>query len=505
MALAIDGSTPAVVTSSTTSTTITTASFTPPAGSLLLVLWSGNSTSGINPAAPTITDNLGTPLTYTLTDWQSRADTPTVNGQAAVWSAVIGSSAAMTVTVTIGVSNSSQRQQALAVMVITGQHATPVGAHGKTGSTSAAAIAQSYTAQASGGQGFIVATDWDAVGTPTAGTSCTDGGSGHIAGQISFAIVRRTSADDSNGASNTINVTLPGTSAHLNWVYAEILPAAGATTAFPPYWEGRRRLLAAPRVARTRMAAPTQIFPTLFVDANQPRRVRGLAPRRGRASLPLPIQAALPPPPLIPSAVRARPKFARAWRGRSAQPTPAQIVTPPPAYVPQGLRARLRSVRLPRGRAVQVVQPQAAVVVSYVPTKARQATARTATARRGRTALPPAPQATPPLFARVKLRMARLIRGRSRSVVPPQVILIAPPYPPLPTRARHAAFAARRHRAAVDAWMAPGVVSCQLPRPAGGNTGRPGSGSTARPTATTMRPGSGVTLRPDTGNTANPC
>lgn len=233
MALAIDASTPAIATQTNGATaTVTTASFTPPSSSLLLIRWSANSTS--LPASPTITDNLGVHLTYTLLDWQSRSDTPTKDGQAACWWAQVGSSAAMTVTVT-NQATSGFREAALRVAVITGHDTgTPIGAHGKAGSASAGSIAQSYTAQATGGQGFISVCDWDALGAMTAGTGCTLEGSASPGSAFTYGFVRRTSADDVNGNSNTLNVTIGGTSTNLSWVYAEVKPAAAAATSDPP-------------------------------------------------------------------------------------------------------------------------------------------------------------------------------------------------------------------------------------------------------------------------------
>jgi len=231
VALAIDASSPPIATQTVgTTATVTTASFTPPDGSLLLVVWSGNTISNSNPSAPSITDNLGVHLTYTQTDWQSRADSPTVNGQAAAWWAPIGTGAAMTVTVTTG-SATGAREAALKVYVLTGQDAvTPIGAHGKSGSASAGSIAQSYTAQSTGGWGFLGDCDWDDTGAHTAGSGCTyaNGGTGSIPGQISYGFLNRTTADDSNGASNSLNVTLAGTSTNLNWVYVEVNPSSTA-------------------------------------------------------------------------------------------------------------------------------------------------------------------------------------------------------------------------------------------------------------------------------------
>ena len=235
MALAIDASSPATATQTSGATaTVTTASFTPPAGSVLLVQWSCDASA--LPSAPSITDNLGTPLTYTRTDWQSGNDSPGAGGQAAAWTANVATSAAMTVTVTSG-SASGERVSALNIRVLTGADTTsntsPVGAHGKSGSKSASSIAQSYTAQATNAWGFIIDCDFDQVGAQTAGTGCTLTGSANVATNITYGFARRTTADDTNGSSNTLNVTLPATSTNLNWVYVEIMPAVAASM-IPP-------------------------------------------------------------------------------------------------------------------------------------------------------------------------------------------------------------------------------------------------------------------------------
>jgi hypothetical protein len=230
VALAIDASSPAKVEQPDgTNAVITTASFTPPAGSLLLIRWSCDDSGGF-PSAPSITDNLGVHLTYTRSDWQSLNDPATAHGQAAAWTAPVASSAAMTVSVTSG-AGSGGRIAAMQVTVITGADTvTPVGAHGKSGSTSASSIAQSYTAQATNGWGFIAVADYAAVGTPSAGTGCSSDSAGNITSDLCYGFMRRTTADDTNGGSNTLNVTLPGTSVALNWVYLEIMPAATATS-----------------------------------------------------------------------------------------------------------------------------------------------------------------------------------------------------------------------------------------------------------------------------------
>lgn len=230
MALAIDASTPAVATQTNGATaTVAVASFTPPSGSLLLIEWAANSTS--TPAQPTITDNLGAHLTYTLADWQSKADSPTKDGQSATWTAPIVTGAAMTVTVT-NQATSGFREAALRVTVITGQHATQNGTHGKGGSASSGALAQSVTGTANGSQAFGAVSDWDAKGSMTAGTGCAlnpaSTGTGSPGGAFSYGFVKRSSADGTNGGSTTLNLTYGGTSTAISFTYIEIVPAAGS-------------------------------------------------------------------------------------------------------------------------------------------------------------------------------------------------------------------------------------------------------------------------------------
>lgn len=220
MALIIDPSSPAVVVGSGT---VLTASFTPPDDSLLVVMMAANSVQNFNPITPIATDTLGVHATYTLSDWFSEADNSSISGQCALWTAPITTGAAMQVSVTVDPSNPDV---AVKVFVLTGQDlTTPIGATGKSGSTSASSIAQSYVGEATSGQGFLVTCDWDALGNPTAGSGCSIN-AGTIGGQISYGFARRTVADDTLGASNTLNVTTPSNSTNLSWCWLEILPVA---------------------------------------------------------------------------------------------------------------------------------------------------------------------------------------------------------------------------------------------------------------------------------------
>lgn len=231
--LVLDSSSPAIATNTSNIVkTVVSPLFTPPNNSLIVALWSGNATLNNNPGTPTIVDSALD--NYTLEDWQSRADTPTADGQAADWAANVTTGTAMTVTVTSGTA-ASEFQSALAVQVFTGHNPiAPIGSHGKGGSKSASAISQSFVASATGSWGYMVVTDWDSLGSMTAGTGCTLVGTGTVpTTQISYGIVRRTTADGVNGNTTTLNINLAGSSTNVSWTFLEIVPDPDPATRDP--------------------------------------------------------------------------------------------------------------------------------------------------------------------------------------------------------------------------------------------------------------------------------
>jgi hypothetical protein len=233
MALLIDASSPAIAVQATgTTATVASASFTPPAGSTLLIRYSANTIDPVDPGNPTITDSLGAHLTYTSVDIGKRPDTSAADGQVATWTAQVASSAAMTITVTNGAA-SPNRHAALAVTVLTGADtSTPVGQHGKNSSaTTIASIAQGYTATRTGSWGFLVVADWFDVGAETAGGSGnTLEGSADVAANYTYAFLRRTTADGVASSTTTVTATLPGNSSNIRWAWIEILPAVTTVT-----------------------------------------------------------------------------------------------------------------------------------------------------------------------------------------------------------------------------------------------------------------------------------
>lgn len=240
MALAISGTSPAAVNStSTTAATITTASFTPPAGALLLVLWGGNASSVSNvPANPTITDSLGSPLAYSLIQLANPTtigNTTQVGGQAAIWTAAVGASAAMTVTVT-NQAVSGKRQQMMRVIVLTGADtAAPVSSSGVGATTTAvSAFAQSYTPSRWGGSGFMAVCDWNnnTSTEPVAASGSTQSGGAVQGTGITVAFVYRTTFDDVPGVPNSIGIGSWTAPDPCLWAWVDINTALVDTTGF---------------------------------------------------------------------------------------------------------------------------------------------------------------------------------------------------------------------------------------------------------------------------------
>jgi hypothetical protein len=239
VALAIDASSPSAITNSTNtgaSLTATTASFTPPANSLLVVVVAGD-TVGTTTQAMSVTDNLGVHLTWTQQVVAAAGDSPAVGGQAAIFTAPVVTSAAMTVSATNTSSSTAGDSLAAQVFVITGGGTTPtVGAVAKKNqATAGTSIAQSYTATGTGSWGFGAVSDWNATGTMTAGgTGNTMVTASTFSGLISYGFARRTTADGVSGSATTITVNFAASSSANHLAMVEVLdPGGAAATPLP--------------------------------------------------------------------------------------------------------------------------------------------------------------------------------------------------------------------------------------------------------------------------------
>jgi hypothetical protein len=220
MALAIDASTPALVTSTTSVASLTTASFTPPVGSLLVVGYT--SAFSVAMAKPT---NTGGTVSWSA----SVLATKTQNGLAALWLGTVTASAAMTVTESMG----STAGVSMGVVVVTGQAATQ---NGIVTSSSGAPAAPSITLSPLVGANSLILGVCNNGSNSTVGTvgaNQTQTFNGNV-----FTLSDATNGDAgwmqydtrinlAAGASDTLNTTASCNNA---FVAAEILAAGGGSS-----------------------------------------------------------------------------------------------------------------------------------------------------------------------------------------------------------------------------------------------------------------------------------
>ena len=231
MALVIDASSPAAHT--TTTGTNTTAAFTPPSDPLLLAMWAGDSDAGATVAASTITSSPS--QTWTNDAFSGYDVSDLLSGAWAadeIWHALpSGSPGSTTVTV---VNANRSLASALQVFVITGHDSVaPIGAKGESAQVAGTTVDASYTATITGGQGFMILSDWNAHSltgaTPAAGNTILS--TGIIAGSISYLTMRRTDPDGVLGDTTTMSISTLPASASWRWAYVEVISEEAAQAA----------------------------------------------------------------------------------------------------------------------------------------------------------------------------------------------------------------------------------------------------------------------------------
>lgn len=231
MALALDGSTPTAVTANGSigagaTSTLTTSSFTPPSGSLLVVVFGTNEGAGGATSSFAVTDNLGSHLSYThLTQQGNNTQDVQVN----VWWAAVSTSSAMTVSASYANSIAQTSPSLLRVLVITGaETGSPIGATGggRGRTTNISGTAAQYNSTRDNSWGWLSYADWTQHGTPTVSASETVDSSYDVAGEDSYAVVKNNSTTTPSGAQVTLSTSTPTASLQLSWIYFEVLPAA---------------------------------------------------------------------------------------------------------------------------------------------------------------------------------------------------------------------------------------------------------------------------------------
>jgi hypothetical protein len=229
--LIIDSSSPAVSVATLASNTC--SAFTPPDSPLLLAAWAGDSKGNTDPPAAPVASSSPTQA-WTRYNWDHRASgSPNVDGQTAFFAAlVVGAPGSTTVTIANGETTQSY-DSVLQVFVLTGADSlVPIGVGGSGRTNVASAISAFYTATITGGQGFMVVSDWDATDstgwTPLSG--CTILAKGTTAG-ISYAVIQRTTADGIVGQTTELGMSGLGGVGSFHYSFIEVISAEAAALA----------------------------------------------------------------------------------------------------------------------------------------------------------------------------------------------------------------------------------------------------------------------------------
>ena len=217
MAISVDDSVTAFAATIAETGSIESGAFTPPDGSLLYLCLNIQESTG--PNGVTVA---GGGLTWTKRVARGAADGDV--GAVEIWTAVVGTGASMTITVTRdGTGDAAGRRVRAKVYILTGQGASPIGASNK-GAWTVNLTTGEITATGAG-RLLGVGTDINANGTPDNAANQTES-TFHNATQMSGVSIYR----DADHSSGTVGIVFDGeleTTIAGNWAVLEIL-AAGA-------------------------------------------------------------------------------------------------------------------------------------------------------------------------------------------------------------------------------------------------------------------------------------
>lgn len=446
MSIAIRGGSPLVV--ATTANPISgtlTSTRQPQAGDLLLIIHGNDYYALSNMPTPTVGGSTSgvNPIT------SGTADGGSLFAHAKSYTYAVGSTGDLTVSVTeTGIGD---EEKCLVVYVLSGADtSTPTdGAANNTDNTGSTTNRVCSAVSPSTSDAFLIVHTNDGNGSNSVSYTPASGMSEQYDGSLGGAMGYSgdTQQLSSSGSTGTKTLVAAGNASYCSLTIAVRTAAAAAATYPPPNVRSRRPVPF--RIARSRQTVPVRAQvnpPNPIQEITQPRRVRGLLPRRGQ------IRQVVPPQfnPPFPWQEIAQPRRPRGWllrRGRSVVPVPGQGAPVDEVDQPR----RFRGLLLRRGKLAQTIPPQFNPPYPWVDL-VQPRRLRGLLPRRGRQFTPvPAqvvltPPAYPPQTMRVRTKVLRWFRGRQAQPVPAQVVVAAPGWvPDRPRRARVLAALRRAH------------------------------------------------------------
>lgn len=243
MTLAVDASTPALKSTTYGVTgdspeTSPSNTFSPPANSLIVVFSGANYSFTGSVGTSSITDSLGTHLTWTNIN-KSVLPTTAYGSSDAWWAFCPSAQTSMTVSVTHTAPSGQYIQSAqVQPIVFTGAPTTgnPIGAVVNSNAAAASTLAVNITPTATGSALYIVTTNDKSAngGTVTAGTNTAIQGTGGLKGTTAVALIGTAASTPTltpNLSTETINLNSSSSTETWKYVAVEVLAGAGGSPA----------------------------------------------------------------------------------------------------------------------------------------------------------------------------------------------------------------------------------------------------------------------------------
>ena len=238
MALAIDASTPAPTSVGVDVTSVTSASFSPPAGSVIVLAYADGADSGASAhSISSVTDSLGSHLTWNFLVRSNTVSSGSLSGTCEFWYASCPSSQTnMTVSVTLNntTNNTTSPVGCMLPIVFTGADTTQNGATGTASSTTGGTITKSITTTRANSWVIACGHNDNNSTNVTAGSGQTATVNGNDTRKVDSTdlmvayVLTQTATTASSGTSVTMNCTAP-TNVQFNFAVLEVLEAASAT------------------------------------------------------------------------------------------------------------------------------------------------------------------------------------------------------------------------------------------------------------------------------------
>ena len=170
----------------------------------------------------------GGSLTWTNRVERDLGDAGANSGHASIWTAPVGTGASMTVSVRRTTTGGGTNRISAKVYLVTGQHASPIGAVGEGSSTTNDITPTVFTSTGENSYGFGAACDWSANGIPVSSDLTEDGADYSLA----ISVVDGFKDLGASGAESMNFDAFDVAAATWNWAALEILAAAAADTLF---------------------------------------------------------------------------------------------------------------------------------------------------------------------------------------------------------------------------------------------------------------------------------